>query len=381
MLYSQSSSAAATVIESRRFTPYSMEAIRTEPLPEWLVDEVLTRGGLAVIYGPSGHGKTFVTLDLCLSLATGRPWQGHDTTHAPVVYVSGEGAAGIRVRVDAWERHHGCQAGAFFVVKEAVSLTDEWEVSEFISVLGRSDIGPKLIVFDTLARCFGGGDENSAQDMGKAIGAVAKIQREFDCAVVLVHHSGRQGGHERGSTALRGAADTMLTVTKDKSGIRVKCDKQKDGEEMEPLMVQLEVVGGLGEDAKGRPLASCVVVGRGSDRAPARGPGQGLTAAQAGVLRAFPSGDTRTTTSTWTAAAGVHQRTFFAICKDLAREGFVERPRKGTYALTPKGTLTLEVLQGTASTATGTGFASAATASPRRGEQCSSSPQWDMEQV
>ena len=43
----------------------------------------------AVIYGPSGEGKTFVALDWALSVATGRSWQGKQTKQGPVVYIAG----------------------------------------------------------------------------------------------------------------------------------------------------------------------------------------------------------------------------------------------------------------------------------------------------
>ena len=47
---------------------------------------------------------------------------------------------------------------------------------------------PKLIIFDTLARCMVGGDENSPLDMGRAVAAADRVRVETGAAVLLVHH-------------------------------------------------------------------------------------------------------------------------------------------------------------------------------------------------
>ena len=80
--------------------------------------------------------------------------------------------------------------------------------SEIHSLLGE-DGKPALIVLDTIARNFGGNDENSTKDMGASITAVDAINAEFNCATLLVHHT----GHADKTTALeaialKGALDT-----------------------------------------------------------------------------------------------------------------------------------------------------------------------------
>ena len=103
--------------------------------------------------------------------------------------------------------------------------------------------GIRLIVVDTLARCFVGGDENSAQDMGQFIDGVDKLRKETGAAVVILHHPVKRqrkgGANERGSGALRGAADTMITLAKHQSPLRLTCEKQKDDEEFEPIRMKL----------------------------------------------------------------------------------------------------------------------------------------------
>ena len=130
---------------------------------------------------------------------------------------------------------------------------------------------PVLIVLDTLARCFVGGEENSARDSGLLIAAASTIQRQTEAAVLLVHHTGKTNlDIERGSSALRDAADVMIRQKKDLSGlIRVSNDKQKDADEFPPVSCRLcevvvprrsirrhQAVSGMAFDT-GRPCGHC----------------------------------------------------------------------------------------------------------------------------
>lgn len=351
----------------RRFRPYSLQDLRELPYPSWQVDQVLPTQGLVVVYGRPGEGKTFVMLDLALCVATGQPWHGHETVQGTVIYVSAEGTAGVRTRAEAWEQYYQQQAGEFFVVREAVPLLDPGAVDEFIATIRDEGLDPSLLVFDTLARCFGTGDENSTQDMNAVVAAVGRCQAAFGCTVVLVHHSGHTAGRERGSTALRGAADTMLQVTKTNDRLSLTCDKQKDAEEHRPIGLQLQTVPDLHPEAG----HSCVVVaaGEGATCPP------GLTGPQLRLLATFPAGTPETTTAAWMTAAQVPERTFYKTRQQLLTKGLVERQQKGLYALTPKATVMLQHLHRPAPATTTTGIASAAPAPPLKGVQDSSSLQ------
>jgi RecA-family ATPase len=62
---------------------------------------------MSVIYGPSNCGKTFFVVDLALHVALGREWRGRAVDRGAVVYLSLEGAQGIRNRLAAFRKHHG----------------------------------------------------------------------------------------------------------------------------------------------------------------------------------------------------------------------------------------------------------------------------------
>lgn len=225
---------------------YSTSELLRLPPPDWLIDHVLPEGGLAVLYGPPGLGKTFVALDLVLRVATGRDWFGHATVQGYPLYVSAEGGAGIGKRVGAWLDYHEVAPSAADVMwlLDAVPMYDgSSEVDRLLERIEEVDEVPSLIVIDTLARCFDG-DENLQVDMNRFVGGVDKLRRKYKGTVLVVHHTRLDGDRERGNTALRGAADTMISLEGNphEPQFTVKCAKQKDGADFESLDLQRVVV-------------------------------------------------------------------------------------------------------------------------------------------
>lgn len=200
--------------------------------PEELIEEVLPEEGLAALFGPPGAAKSLMCLDWALCLKTGTPWAGSRSVKpGHVVYVLAEAAATLGPRITAWKDYfnvHGTVGVSFLA--EPVPLMDPVAVGDFIRDLRETvQEPPALIVFDTLARCMVGGDENSARDMGLFIVGADRIRKELQCAVLLVHHSNKSGESERGSTALRGAVDVLLFLKMaDDGSLKLSCEKMKD---------------------------------------------------------------------------------------------------------------------------------------------------------
>jgi hypothetical protein len=224
---------------------YSVGELFDLPGPEWQIEKVFPMESFVVIYGASGEGKSFLALDMGLSVAQGKGWQGRAVQQGSVVYVAAEGGRSIRKRINAWMLHHnvGDIQNAFFLL-EGVQVTNDEDVSSLIKLIHDRGIKPSLIVLDTLARCFVGGDENSAKEMGEFIDGVGKLQKAVGATVMVLHHTGKNGATERGSTALRGAADVMIHVSKLNDAITVENDKQKDDEEFEKITMDLAKVSG-----------------------------------------------------------------------------------------------------------------------------------------
>ena len=232
-----------------RLRLYSTQELLRLPPPEWLVDRTIPSGGLVGLYAPPETYKSFVAIDLAMSVATGLPWQGRHVRPGYVIYIAAEGGIGITKRVDAWLRHHDVPPSAPNIawLTETVSVNNDADDLEilFARIDQEIEACPSLIIIDTLARCFDG-NENEQQDMGRFVAGVDRMRVEYGATVVIIHHTNVSGTRERGNTAFRGAADTMIVVRRnDETGtIQVECDKQKDAEHFEPMNLGIQLVAG-----------------------------------------------------------------------------------------------------------------------------------------
>jgi RecA/RadA recombinase len=226
----------------------------------WLVKGVLPAGGVSMVYGASGSGKTFVSLDMAMAIARGEPWRGLKTKQGLVVYVVAESPGGFRLRLQAYDRQYPLPHDEVLlkVIADAPQLMDKRQVRDLIKEL--TSYGTiALVILDTLARVAVGADENSSQDMGMALDATHQIAAACGCAVLLVHHSGKDADKgARGSSAIKATLDAELEVTRADDDRVVRVTKLKDGEEGATYgFTLLRIVLGLDEDEE--EVSSCVV--------------------------------------------------------------------------------------------------------------------------
>lgn len=200
--------------------------------PGWLVANHIPAKSLGCIYGPYGSYKSFLALDIALCIANGLNYLGkHDTKPGKVIYLAAEGHWEIRKRIEAWESFMGktTPQGVFGLIPDAMNLMEEDSAVLLNQIVNGKYAGISIVVVDTLARNFGDGDENSTKDMNKIIRTASEIQKQLDCAVGFIHHTGKDTGKKsRGSTSLGGAMDWMIETTKADEQLIVKCEKQKD---------------------------------------------------------------------------------------------------------------------------------------------------------
>jgi hypothetical protein len=233
---------ALAVVE---FKVMSTRALLDLEPPSYLIDGILPEGSLAVLWGAPTTYKTFVALDWSYSLFHGIPWLGRDVKQAQVMYVIGEGVRSAGLRVDAWHRWHGRavptdEDNGVWLHSGGVNLT---EPGVFEAIRDRAlETGSKLIVFDTLARMMFGLDENDAGDVGRVVKVADKMRENTGAAVLFAHHARKDGTAYRGSTALVGAADTVIhAIRNEKLYAELECEKQKDDDEFEPMLLTLGV--------------------------------------------------------------------------------------------------------------------------------------------
>jgi len=228
-----------------------LDAAAVEALPDlqWLVAGVLPAPAFAVLYGEPGCGKTFTALSMALAIASGSLWLGRETRRAPVLYIAAEGVLGLKLRLRAHRAKHGVPPpndAEMRFIASAIEIMKPDQVAALLAAMETRAFRPGLIVIDTLARVALGADENSASDMGRVVEGFDMLKRETGATVLAIHHSRKDGGAERGSSALRGAADVMIrcesVVGVTCGGVTLECAKMKDGEAFGTVLATLESV-------------------------------------------------------------------------------------------------------------------------------------------
>jgi hypothetical protein len=225
----------------------------------WIVRGVLPRAELAVIYGESGSGKSFLALDLCAAIELGLKWREKRTTQGRVVYVCAEGAGGFKSRLRAYALSKSVQLKTLpAVVADAPNLLEATDAAALYGAIIKWG-KPDVIVIDTLSATTPGGNENSGEDMGRVLSHCKLLHRKTGALVVLIHHSGKDATKgARGWSGLRAAADAEIEVTRNGDFRAATVTKLKDAGDFEQFSFKLNVVP-LGVDADGEPVSSCVV--------------------------------------------------------------------------------------------------------------------------
>lgn len=258
----------------RGVTILNLEELCSRPVPPYLIDGFITAGGFVQVVGQPGVGKTFLALDIGMSIASGqKQFLSRDVNkHGPVLYVIAEGIGRFQYRIRKWCNEHGKKIKdiEFFSIPESINLRDHSLVAELKRQL--KALKPLLIVIDTLPRCSGGAEENSATDMGEVINVCDNFRLQEGATVMTLHHPTKKesDNHGRGSGAVFGALDTEIQVSvlgdRQKDGtvrMLIRCGKQKDDESFDDFEVMRRVGPVLNEDDQemaddfGKPLSSC----------------------------------------------------------------------------------------------------------------------------
>jgi hypothetical protein len=302
----------------------SPEQVKAMPAPRYLIDGLMVENSLGLVWGPWGSGKTFLNLAWAGFVGSGSWWLGREVTQTKVLWVAGEGVAGLGKRIMAFEHGHGIYGmhGVTFH-HGRINLMDKGAVAGFAE--GVAEGGYGLIFLDTLARCMPGGDENSAKDVGQVVEALDTVRHTTNAAVWALHHSTKEGSGARGISAYLGACDTELEVSATGNIVTITTHQQRDAEKGAPITLSLEPVNGTNSatvfDAAGKKTT--------------------ISGTTLKVLEALEDDPERgVSASVWTLTSGVGVSTFYRHRLTLVQEGLVgtipgsKSPR---YVLTEQG--------------------------------------------
>ena len=219
-----------------------------QPAPlQWVIRGWMPADGVSMVYGESGAGKTFVTLDMACHIAAGLPWHGIKAKSGAVVYMAGEGNYGLRQRIAAWCKAHGIdRLDNLLVSSRGLDLDSPAAAAQVIGAVREVTADDVAVIFiDTLNNHMSG-DENSARDTRNMLNSCNIVARALRAAVCLNHHTGHAvdaKSRARGSSAWKASLDSAILVTKKSSGdIELTCTKMKDAEPPRPICGRLQPV-------------------------------------------------------------------------------------------------------------------------------------------
>lgn len=244
-----------------------------------LVKGIIGEQSLCAIYGPSNTGKTFLALDLAEHIATGRDWYGCRINMArPVLYLAAEGGVSLENRVAAicQEKPELADNRNFHLLSAPINL-----IRDRVELVRALDFIPGAVFIDTLAQAFQG-DENSGREMGEFLSACEHLRDHFRCAVIAVHHTGKdQTKGARGHSSLRAALDTELALDQVDGVVTLTATKQRDFPIGRSLHYRLKQVV-LGHDDDGDEITSCTI-----EQCEAPGEDKPLTGKKQVAMQAF----------------------------------------------------------------------------------------------
>jgi len=225
----------ADALIARMLTPAHL---RDRPAPSWLIEGLLSVDSASWLIAAPASYKSFLALDWAGHVGAGRAWFGREVTRGGVLYVVAEGVGGMGPRIRAWEQRHGPMSTEvrFLPTPVQVARADHW--AALVEATRR--LAPALVILDTQARVTVGLDENDNTAMGEVVDAVERLRRAAGSCVLVVHHLGRTGQHARGASAIDGAQDTELRLTRT-ADFRATLEVDKSKNAADDVRVEIEM--------------------------------------------------------------------------------------------------------------------------------------------
>jgi len=175
----------------------------------WLCRSLWSRSAVGVLGGPAKSYKTHLALDLAVSVASGTPALGRfaiDDAGTALVYLAEDALPHVRARIESLCCHRALDIGALplAVITSPVLRLDTARDQERLRVTVER-MKPRLLVLDPLVRLHGR-DENDATQISALLSYFRDLQRQYDLALMLVHHTSKRQ-HAQPGQSLRGSSD------------------------------------------------------------------------------------------------------------------------------------------------------------------------------
>jgi len=182
-----------------------------EPRKErWLVEGFWSERAVGIVGGEPKSCKSFLALDLAVSVASGTPFLRRFPVHGKgrvLLFCAEDSLHVVRARLEGI----ALAAGVDFAALEVFVITCpslRLDLKEDRERLGATveALRPRLLVLDPFVRLHRI-DENVAAEVAPLLEGLRALERRFEVAIALVHHAKKGAGGARGGQALRGSSE------------------------------------------------------------------------------------------------------------------------------------------------------------------------------
>jgi len=186
------------------------ELASTGSEPSWLFEGLWLEQGVGVVGGAPKSCKSWLGLDMATSLASATSCLGHfPATRAGrvLLYMAEDAQSIVRLRLEALCAHRGlelAQLPLFVITSDVLRLDKARDQERLEATVAR--FRPQLLLLDPLVRMHHI-DENHAGEVSALLAFLRRLQRCYATAVVLVHHTRKNGSTSQPGVALRGSGD------------------------------------------------------------------------------------------------------------------------------------------------------------------------------
>jgi len=237
---------------------------------EWTIKGLIPSNGIAVLYGASGSGKTFATTHMAFCVATGSDFLGYKVKRkGRVIYIAAESPVSLKRRMAVMRDYDKVAFRGYEFDGKEISIYDGnidlfndphsmiLAIRAFHDrVLDDGEVA--LVIIDTLSAAFSDLDENSV-DMAMAVKNAKLIQEELRCAVLIIHHTGKDEDRGlRGHSSLRGNVEQIIQISGMRNPRQLIIDKVKDEQVGDQCQFDLISIN-IGLDEEGEPMTGCLV--------------------------------------------------------------------------------------------------------------------------
>lgn len=207
--------------------------------PEWLVEDIWMAKNVGWIAGEGKSYKSVLSLDLALSVASGKPFLGKYKVQdaGPVLMVQEEDPIWrVAHRIQAMATHKNIMGVEVSAKEDDLILNiKKTNVPMYVSCGGRLTFGdagkmdaleraidsirPRMVILDPMFMMAIGIDEFKAGDITGVLNVLKTWRNEYECAIAVVHHYNKGSGSDiqklYGSMALYAWSENSLLVKRE----------------------------------------------------------------------------------------------------------------------------------------------------------------------